>query len=65
MAHGQAAVGLIQIVEKAGATLEGVGIAIEKGFQGGGDELRKRGIQVESLAIVEKMDADTGKIEFR
>ena len=53
------------LIEKAGATLEGVGIAIEKGFQGGGDELRKRGIQVESLAIVEKMDSDTGKIEFR
>ena len=65
MAHGQASNGLIQIIEQAGATLEGIGIAIEKGFQGGGDSLRKRGIIVESLAIIDKMDAETGTIEFR
>ena len=65
MAHGQASNGLIQIIEQAGATLEGIGIAIEKGFQGGGDSLRNRGIIVESLAIIDKMDAETGTIEFR
>ena len=49
----------------AGATLEGVGIAVEKGFQPGGHDLRKQGIQLESLAIVEQMDAATGEISFR
>lgn len=65
LAHGQAALGLIEIIKKAGATLEGIGIAIEKGFQDGGKALRKKGIQLESLAIVDYMDSSTGKIVFR
>lgn len=65
MANGQASLGLIEIINKAGATLEGIGIAIEKGFQNGGQQLRDKGVQLESLAIVEKMDSNTGKIEFR
>ena len=65
LAHGQAALGLIEIIKKAGATLEGIGIAIEKGFQDGGKTLREKGIQLESLAIVDYMDSSTGKIEFR
>ena len=65
LAHGQAALGLIEIIKKAGATLEGIGIAIEKGFQDGGKALREKGIQLESLAIVDYMDSATGKIEFR
>jgi xanthine phosphoribosyltransferase len=54
-----------QISDAAGATVEGVGIAIEKGFQPGGDRLRQRGIRVDSLAIVESMDPQTGDITFR
>ncbi|MBR1715185.1 MAG: xanthine phosphoribosyltransferase [Treponema sp.] len=65
MAHGQAALGLIEICRQAGATVEGIGIAIEKGFQNGGDELRAKGYKLESIAIVEKMDAEKGTIEFR
>ncbi|MCR5765525.1 MAG: xanthine phosphoribosyltransferase [Treponema sp.] len=65
LAHGQAALGLIEIIKKAGATLEGIGIAIEKGFQDGGKALREKDIQLESLAIVDYMDSATGKIEFR
>ena len=65
LAHGQAALGLIEIIKKAGATLEGIGIAIEKGFQDGGKALREKGIQLESLAIVDYMDSSTGKIVFR
>lgn len=65
MANGCAMGGLIQICDMAGATVEGIGIAIEKGFQGGGDNLRQRGYKVDSLAIVESMDPATGKIEFR
>ena len=57
--------GLIEICNMAGATVEGIGIAIEKGFQGGGDNLRQRGYKVDSLAIVESMDPATGRIEFR
>lgn len=56
LANGCALNGLIDIVNQAGATLEGAGIAIEKGFQHGGDKLREQGIQVESLAIIESMD---------
>lgn len=63
MANGQAALGLAKIVEDAGANLAGIGIAIEKGFQNGGKELRKRGIRVESLAIVDSMTDDS--ISFR
>jgi xanthine phosphoribosyltransferase len=65
MANGCAMGGLIEICQEAGATIEGIGIAIEKGFQGGGDNLRERGYDVDSLAIVESMDAATGEIEFR
>ena len=64
LANGAACVGLIDLVKQAGATLEGVGICIEKGFQDGGQKLRDMGIDVHSLAIVKSMDADTGKIEF-
>lgn len=65
LANGCAVRGLMDIIKQAGATLEGVGIAIEKGFQEGGQELRDEGIQVESLAIVESMDPETGEITFR
>ena len=65
LANGCALEGLIDIVNKAGATVEGVGIAVEKGFQKGGDLIRSKGIRVESLAIVESMDDRTGEITFR
>ena len=65
LAHGQAAFGLMEIIKKAGATLEGIGICIEKGFQDGGKQLRETGIQLESLAIVESMNDQTGEILFR
>ena len=55
LANGCAARGLIDLVEQAGAVLEGVGIVIEKGFQGGGRELRESGVDVRSLAIIESM----------
>lgn len=64
LANGKALEGLIDIIEQAGATVQGMCIAIEKGFQKGGDSLREKGYQVESLAIVDKM-TDDGKIEFR
>lgn len=65
LANGCALQGLIQIVQSAGATVEGIGIAIEKGFQSGGRMIRNLGYQLESLAIVEEMDWETGKITFR
>lgn len=65
LANGCAVNGLIELCEAAGATVEGVGIAVEKGFQPGGAELRGRGYRVDSLAIVESMNAETGEIEFR
>lgn len=65
LANGCALQGLIQIVQAAGATVEGIGIAIEKGFQSGGRIIRNLGFQLESLAIVEGMDAQTGEIQFR
>lgn len=65
MANGCAMTGLIEICEDAGATIEGIGIAIEKGFQGGAQRLRDKGYQVESLAIVDSMDPETGVITFR
>ncbi len=65
LANGCALQGLIQIVQSAGATVEGIGIAIEKGFQTGGRIIRNLGYQLESLAIVDKMDASTGAITFR
>lgn len=65
LANGCALEGLIDIVKSSGATIEGVGIAIEKGFQKGGDLIRSKGIRVESLAIVDGMNAETGEIFFR
>ncbi len=65
LANGCALQGLIQIVTSAGATVEGIGIAIEKGFQSGGRMIRNLGYQLESLAIVESMDAATGTVYFR
>ena len=65
LANGKALRGLIDICEHAGAAVEGIGIAVEKGFQGGGDKLREEGYDVDSLAIVESMDPQTGSIEFR
>lgn len=62
LANGQAALGLIDIVEQAGAKLAGVGIVIEKGFQTGGAIIRDKGIRVESLAIVSSLE--NGKVEF-
>ncbi len=64
MAMGCAMSGLLEICDEAGVIVEGIGIAIEKGFQPGGAELRARGYQVESLAVVKSMDAATGEIEF-
>ena len=65
LANGCALNGLIELVEEAGATVEGIGIAVEKGFQPGGDDLRARGYHLESLAIVQAMDPETGEIELR
>ena len=65
LANGCALQGLIQIAESAGATVEGCGIAIEKVFQIGGRVIRNLGYQLESLAIVDGMDAETGVITFR
>ncbi|MGI6257087.1 MAG: xanthine phosphoribosyltransferase [Anaerovoracaceae bacterium] len=63
MAHGEAATALTEVVEQACAKVEGVGIVIEKAFQGGGEKLRRRGYRVESLAIVEKIV--DGNITFK
>ncbi|MCR4651833.1 MAG: xanthine phosphoribosyltransferase [Lachnospiraceae bacterium] len=65
LANGCALQGLLKIAEEAGASVEGIGIAIEKGFQAGGQLIREKGIQLESLAIVDSMDPETGKIVFR
>ena len=65
LANGCAINGLIELIDEAGATLEGVGIAIEKGFQQGGKVIRDKGIRLESLAIVESMNDETGEIVFR
>ncbi len=64
LAMGCALNGLLEICGEAGAIVEGIGIAIEKGFQPGGKSLRERGYQLESLAIVKSMNAATGEIEF-
>lgn len=64
LANGCALQGLISIVQEAGASVEGIGIAIEKGFQVGGKMIRNLGFHLESLAIVESMDAEAGTIEF-
>lgn len=65
LANGCALQGLISITEAAGATVEGIGIVIEKGFQFGGRSIRNLGYRLESLAIVEEMDAATGTVVFR
>lgn len=65
LANGCAIKGLIDLVNQAGGIVEGAGICIEKGFQGGGDELRSEGIDVKSLAIIDQMDPETGTIVFR
>lgn len=65
LANGCALQGLISIVKEAGGTVEGIGIAIEKGFQVGGQVIRNLGYQLESLAIVDGMDAATGTVNFR
>lgn len=65
LAKGNALIGLIDIVNQSGANLAGCGIAIEKGYQGGGDILRNKGIRIESMAIIESMDDKTGEIVFR
>lgn len=65
LANGCALQGLISIVSQAGATVDGIGIAIEKGFQQGGRIIRNLGFQLESLAIVDSMDASDGSVVFR
>ena len=65
LANGCALQGLISIVSQAGASVAGIGIAVEKGFQSGGQIIRNLGYRLESLAIVDGMDAATGQITFR
>lgn len=65
LANGCALQGLISIVNESGATVEGIGIAIEKGFQPGGRIIRNLGYHLESLAIVDSMNAEDGTISFR
>lgn len=65
LANGCALQGLISIIKQAGGTVEGIGIAIEKGFQNGGNIIRNLGYQLESIAIVDSMDAATGTVKFR
>lgn len=64
LANGNAINGLMEMIKQAGATLAGVGIAIEKGFQNGGRALREKGIKLESLAVIKSMDDVKGTIEF-
>ena len=64
LANGCALLGLIDIVKSAGASLEGIGIVIEKGFQNGGKAIREMGIDLKSLAIIESMNAETGEVVF-
>ena len=65
LANGCALQGLIAIAKSAGASVEGIGIVIEKGFQIGGQVIRNLGVQLESLAIIDAMDSETGTITFR
>jgi len=65
LANGKALEGLAALIEASGAKLVGAGVVIEKGFQVGGDLIRSKGIHLESLAIVDKMDEKTGEIVFR
>ncbi len=65
LANGCALAGLIELVRSAGASIEGIGIVIEKGFQTGGEMIRSMGVRLESLAIIESMNAEDGQIIFR
>ena len=65
LSNGCALKGLISITEAAGATVSGIGIVIEKGFQNGGEMIRDLGYRLESLAIVESMDAEKKTVQFR
>lgn len=65
LANGCAVLGLIDVVEQAGGTVEGIGIVVEKGYQDGGKKIRDKGYHLESLAIIESMDKKTGNIKFR
>ncbi len=65
LANGCALLGLIDLVKSAGASVEGIGIVIEKGFQTGGRKIREMGIDLKSLAIIDSMDDTTGTIVFR
>lgn len=65
LANGCALEGLLYLVESAGATVEGIGIAIEKGWQKGGNIIRNKGIQLESLAIIESVNSENGELTFR
>ena len=65
LANGKALQGLAELVQLSGAELVGAGVVIEKGFQNGGEEIRRSGIRLESLAIVDSMNAETGEIVFR
>lgn len=65
LALGSALIALTDIVEQAGATIVGIGIAVEKGFQDGGDIIRRKGYRLESIAIVDQMDAASGTVKFR
>lgn len=65
LANGCALQGLISIAETAGASIEGLGVVIEKGFQNGGQKIREMGYHLESLAIIDAMDAQTGSVTFR
>lgn len=64
LANGCALEGLVNLVDAAGAQVAGIGIAIEKGFQKGGEMIRSKGLRLESLAIVDQMNSDTGEIIF-
>lgn len=65
LANGEALMALTSIVEQAGAEVCGIGIAIEKGMQPGGDKLRSKGFKLESIAIIDTMDSDNNSIKFR
>ncbi len=65
LANGCALEGLIDLVKSSGATIEGIGIVIEKGFQRGGDIIREKGIRLESLTIIDSMDDENGTVNFR
>ncbi len=65
LAMGSATMALVDIAHQAGAQISGIGIAIEKGMQPGGKSLREKGLRLESLAIVDNMNPETGVIQFR